>query len=224
MNDARLTGIKFDYYLGNNFIKITYMMTSKNEEAAYSKKKPGVEKMGNTNKLSTGTTSENASIIKKNIETVLSLEKQAISERSAAEHVADKVTTFAGSTPFIIIHMLWFGIWIILNGRLIPGFAPFDPFPFSFLTLVVSLEAIFLTLLVLMSQNRMTKEADKRAHLDLQINMLDEQETTVILRTVQKIAKHLNIVDEVEESLDELCEETDLSKVAQSLDERSAKS
>jgi uncharacterized membrane protein len=106
---------------------------------------------------------------------------------------------------------------------MIPGILPFDPFPFSFLTLVVSLEAIFLTLLVLMSQNRMTKEADKRAHLDLQINMLDEQETTMILRMVQKIAEHLGLEKEINESIKELSEETDVNRVAKTLEERSAK-
>jgi uncharacterized membrane protein len=84
---------------------------------------------------------------------------------------------------------------------------------------MVSLEAIFLTLLVLMSQNRMTKEADKRAHLDLQINLLDEQETTMILRMVQKISKHLGLEEEIDESLKDLCEPTDIDSMAKKLDE-----
>ena len=159
--------------------------------------------------------------VQKNIETILELEKAAVKSRSVAEHIADKVTTFAGSTPFIIIHVLWFGIWVLLNCHVLPQIQSFDPFPFSFLTLVVSLEAIFLTLLVLMSQNRMTKEADSRAHLDLQINMLNEQETTITLRTVQKIAKHLGLDDENEENIKELCEETDINHVAQKLAEKS---
>jgi len=159
--------------------------------------------------------------VQKNIETILDLEKKAVESRSTAEHIADKVTTFAGSTPFIILHIIWFGGWILINCGVISKITPFDPFPFSFLTLVVSLEAIFLTLLVLMSQNRMTKEADKRAHLDLQINMLDEQETTIILRAVQKIAKHLGLEEQTDESVKELCEETDINRVAQALAEKS---
>lgn len=166
--------------------------------------------------------STEAVTIQKNIETILKLENEAVKSRSTAEHIADMVTTYAGSTPFIILHIIWFGGWILVNGRLIPGIAAFDPFPFSFLTLVVSLEAIFLTLLVLMSQNRMAKEADKRAHLDLQINMLDEQETTMILRVVQKIAKHLGLEEEPDESVKELCEETDVKKVAKIFDEKSS--
>ena len=157
-------------------------------------------------------------VVAKNIEAVAKLEKIAVLKRSVAEHIADKVTKFAGSTPFIVIHIVWFGGWILLNEGVF-GTPAFDPFPFSFLTLVVSLEAIFLTLLVLMSQNRMTKEADKRAHLDLQINMLDEQETTVILRMVQKIATHLGLEDVAAEGAEELSKETDINSVAKALDE-----
>jgi uncharacterized membrane protein len=159
--------------------------------------------------------------VQQNIEKILQMEKEAEGGRSPVEHLADRITFFAGSTPFIVIHIIWFGVWILINGKVIPGIMPFDKFPFSFLTLVVSLEAIFLTLLVLMSQNRMTKEADKRAHIDLQVNMLDEQETTIILRTVQKIATHLGIEKELDESIQELCEETDVDKVAKTLDEQS---
>ena len=158
--------------------------------------------------------------VQQNIEAILELEKQNVQNRSIAEHIADKVTTFAGSAPFIILHIIWFGVWVLINTG-VTGVGTFDPFPFSFLTLIVSLEVIFLTLLVLMNQNRMTKEADKRAHLDLQISMLDEQETTMILRKVQQIAAHLGLKDEDDETWKELCEETDINHVAQTLDEKS---
>jgi uncharacterized membrane protein len=185
-------------------------------------KNPGQNENQDKKNILTAEISTAAVTIQKNIETILDLEKKAVRSRSTAERIADKVTTFAGSTPFIILHAVWFGGWILLNAGIIPGIAPFDPFPFSFLTLVVSLEAIFLTLLVLMSQNRMTKEADKRAHLDLQINMLDEQETTMILRVVQKIAKHLGLEEETDESIKELCEATDVNRVAKIFDEKSS--
>src|ERR1700741_3934246 len=104
--------------------------------------------------------------VQKNIETILNLEKEAVQNLSTAEHVADKVRIFAGSTPFILLHILWFGGWILINSGVISAISPFDPFPYNFLTLTVSLEAIFFTLLVLKSQNQMTKEADRRANLD----------------------------------------------------------
>jgi uncharacterized membrane protein len=180
------------------------------------------DKIMNNEKDKHQTQKEAAGTLQKNIDTIMALEKESVERLSAVEHIADKVTNWAGSTPFIIAHIIWFGIWIVINSGLIPGINPFDPFPFSFLTLVVSLEAIFLTLLVLMSQNRMTKEADKRAHLDLQINMLDEQETTLILRMVQKITRHLGLDEELDESLKDLCEETDVVRVAKTLDEKSS--
>ena len=173
----------------------------------------------------TNTAPENKSImldpVQKNIETVLKLEKEALQNLTTAEHIANKITAFAGSTPFIIFHIVWFGGWILINSGITPGIVPFDPFPFSFLTLVVSLEAIFLTLLVLMSQNRMTKEADKRAHLDLQINMLDEQETTMILRMVQKITRHLGLEEETGGSINDLSEATDIDSLAKKIDKNS---
>lgn len=162
----------------------------------------------------------NKGTLQKNIETILALEKESIQRLSVVQQVANRITAIAGSAPFIIGHLFFFAAWISINSGAVPWIKTFDPFPFSFLTLVVSLEAIFLTLLVLMSQNRMTKEADKRAHLDLQINMLAEQETTLILRMVEKIAKHLGMEEEINEVASDLCEETDVTRVAKTLDEQ----
>jgi len=159
--------------------------------------------------------------VQKNIETILKLEKETIQNLSIVEQIADKVTSLARRTLFIILHVFWFGGWILINSKVISGITPFDPFPFSFLTLIVSLEAIFLTLLVLMSQNRMTKETEKRAHLDLQINMLAEQETTMILRMVQKITKHLGLEEGMDNSLKDLSEATDVNSLAKIIDENS---
>ena len=156
----------------------------------------------------------------KNIDSIMKLEEEAVHSRSPAEHIADRITTFAGSSPFLILHAIWFALWVTVNVGLIPGVKPFDRFPFAFLTLVVSLEAIFLTLLVLMSQNRMIKEADKRTHLDLQLNMLAEQEATALLKLVQRIGKHLGVGEETDQAAQELAEETDVHKLARTLDER----
>jgi uncharacterized membrane protein len=72
---------------------------------------------------------------------------------------------------------------------------PFDPFPFSLLTSIVSLEAIILTLFVLATQNRLTREADKRAHLDLQVNLLSEQEMTIMLKMLEEPCEHFHLAD-----------------------------
>src|SRR5437764_15294784 len=100
----------------------------------------------------------------KNVHAVADLERQAFHQRTRGERLIDAVTQSAGSPVFIVAHAAWFAAWVFVNR----GPAGFDPFPFSLLNVLVSLEAIFLTSFVLMTQNRMTHQADKRAHLDLQ--------------------------------------------------------
>jgi uncharacterized membrane protein len=156
-----------------------------------------------------------------NVDAVMRLENKALHGRTTAERIADSVTTVAGSTPFLILHVVWFGGWMLVNTGVIRGVSAFDPFPFSFLTLVVSLEVIFVTLLVLMSQNRMRKEADKRAHLDLQLSMLAEQEGTMSLRMLRRICKHLGLQEEEEDQqMQRLEEATDVGQLARTLEKK----
>jgi uncharacterized membrane protein len=177
---------------------------------------------GGSEKKTSGETISNENVqTKKNIEAILKLENEAVLTRSIAEQVADSVTKSAGSPGFIVFHLFWFTGWILVNTGSIPGVRPFDPFPFNFLTLVVSLEAIFLTLLVLMTQKRMTKEADKRAHIDLQVNMLAEQEGTMILKMVQRIGQHLGLEKEMDEAVHELARKTDVHQIAETLEKES---
>ena len=86
--------------------------------------------------------------------------------------MSDFITTAVAGGPVLIAHVVWFAAWIAINLGMVPGVAPFDRFPFPFLTMVVSLEAIFLALFVLASQNRLSRQTDKREHLDLQIDPL----------------------------------------------------
>ena len=158
-------------------------------------------------------------ITEKNIEASAELEKKSILNRTIGERAAETVTRIAGGVAFILAHMLWFAFWVAANQGLIPGVVPWDPFPFSFLTLVVSLEAIFLSLLVLMTQNRLTKDADKRAQLDLQINMLAEQESTATLKMLEKICQHLGVDYEADEEK-QLAKNTDVNILAKTLDEK----
>jgi uncharacterized membrane protein len=148
------------------------------------------------------------------------LEKRAIEMRSFGERIADVITRIAGSMTFIIFNFAFFALWIPLNVSVMPGVKPFDPFPFSFLTMMVSLEAIFLALLVLMTQQRMMREAEKRTHLDLQLNMLAEQEGTIVLRMLQRIAKHLGVKEEQDKELSVLQEQTNVSQLAQRLEKK----
>lgn len=137
---------------------------------------------------------------KTNIEKIADLEAQHLSRRSMMERVGDRLVAVAGTGTFALVHVIWFAAWIAVNlGWLqgwAPGLAPFDPYPFNLLTMVVSLEAIFITIGVMISQNRMTRLADRRAHLDLQINLLAEQESTATLRLLARIAERLGIEPE----------------------------
>jgi uncharacterized membrane protein len=133
------------------------------------------------------------------------------------DHVAAAITRWAASAVALVAHAVWFVMWIILNSRLSP-IEPFDPFPYSLLTMVVSLEAIFLTLFVLITQNRMSQEADKRAELDLQINLLAEKESTMVLRILHDISTHLGVEGRASKDLKELLKETRIEEIAKKLE------
>src|SRR5713226_6210932 len=104
------------------------------------------------------------------------------------DKIADELTRFAGSMKFVYVHTLWFAVWIIINlGVLGLGLA-FDKFPFGLLTLIVSLEAIFLSTFVMISQNRQAKAAEVRSELDYETNVKAEQEIEVIMAALERIA------------------------------------
>jgi len=105
--------------------------------------------------------------------------------RAEVRSFADIIARFCGSFTFVWVHLIWFGAWVIVND--LPGVPHFDPFPFTFLTLVVSLEAIFLSAFILTSQNHETRLSERRNQLDLQINLLTEQENTKMIAILQAI-------------------------------------
>ena len=108
---------------------------------------------------------------------------QHASDRSALENLAARLTDFASSSVFLVLHVIWFLIWIPWNtGRF--GLRPFDPYPFGFLTMVVSLEAIFLSIFVLMAQSRESAIAELREEVTLQVNLRMEEEVTKTLQLV----------------------------------------
>ena len=130
-------------------------------------------------------------LTRKNVESVLRLEVEARQSQSRSERFSSAVAQFCGSIVFLWIHVIGFSLWILLNT--VPGGPRFDPVPFSFLTLTVSLEAIFLSTFILISQNAETKLAERRNHLDLQINLLSEQENTQILKLLGAIAEQVGV-------------------------------
>ena len=158
--------------------------------------------------------SENVSqteILRKNISAISEMQRRDVAARNPQERISDSITRFSGSTLFVFLHVIWFGLWILLNIGLvhIPRVSGFDPFPFGLLTMIVSLEAIFLSTFVLISQNRLAAASEKRAELDLQVNLLAEQESTKTLELLQLVAKKIGIECEDEETTAALLEPTD---------------
>lgn len=157
-------------------------------------------------------------LTQRNVEMVAELEKAAKGERTRSDQVAEAVARFCGSMTFVWVHVLWFGGWIVLN--VMPGMKHIDPFPFTFLTLVVSLEAIFLSTFILISQNHDTKISERRNHLDLQINLLSEQENTRMLTILRAIAEKVGADLRGETDLQAFSEETEPERLVKQIEER----
>lgn len=126
---------------------------------------------------------------------IIELERQQRLERNSGEQLADLVATFCGSIKFAYVHIVWFGLWIVLNDF---DSVAFDPFPYACLTRMVTLEAIFLSTFILISQNHDAELSRRRNHLDLQINLLAEQENTKMLELLQNIAKKVGVAHDPE--------------------------
>lgn len=155
-----------------------------------------------------------------NIATIAALEQQWLHERKVGEHMGDAIARTLGTLPMLVFHVVWFTAWFVVNLGWIPGLAPFDPFPFGLLTVFVSLEAIFLSLFLLISQNRLQRQADKRMHLDMQINLLAEAEITQVLRLLQRIGHKLGVDGMNEADLQELARPTDVRKVVEAVENK----
>lgn len=161
-----------------------------------------------------------SSAVEENVQAIKRWEGAILRARSKAEQVSDWIACTAASGPVLVFHVVWFGVWVTLNSGIVQRIRPFDPFPFPFLTMTVSLEAIFLALFVLASQNRLSRQADKRSHLDLQIDLLAEREMTAVLQLLQDIAGHLEVKTSVTpEQLRDLMKKTDVRRLTNRMDE-----
>lgn len=152
----------------------------------------------------------------RNLSAIVEIEQEAIAARSGSERFADAVAHHAGRGWFIGAHAVWFAGWILLNAGL-KGVPKFDPYPYQFLTFVVSLEAIFLSLFILMSQSRSSRQADARSHLDLQINLLAEQESTKMLQMLQSLCNHHGLAVANDPEVDNLTTPTEPAELIQEL-------
>ena len=126
---------------------------------------------------------------------------------------ADTLTENFGSTWFLILNALIFIAWLVWNSGFVPGLDQFDPYPFTFLTMTVSLEAIFLSVVVLMSQNRSSRIADLREEIDFELNLRSEAEVTRILIMLDEIHNHLGLKPEDDDELREMKQKTDIREI-----------
>jgi uncharacterized membrane protein len=153
--------------------------------------------------------------VARNVQAIAALEREALDDRTSLDRITHAVTRIAGSQTFILAHLVWFTSWVAVNSTRLA----FDPYPFSLLNLIVALEAVFLTSIVLMTQNHMTRLADRRAHLDLQVNMLAEQELTAMLQMLNGLCARLGVdVTLPDEHVEHLLTETDVRKIAVALE------
>lgn len=144
-----------------------------------------------------------APVLDRNIE---ALRQRRVAEQQAApwqERTADAITRFTGSMAFVLLHLAIFGFWIVANLKIIPHVPAWDE-SFVVLAMIASVEAIFLSTFVLISQNRMAAAADKRADLDLQISLLAEHELTKLATLVSEIAKQMGIQTGVDSEVEEI--------------------
>jgi uncharacterized membrane protein len=158
----------------------------------------------------------------KNIDSILKLEKEDEQKLSRFHRISHFVGGFVGTVHFLTAQCVMVAVWLSLNVHLF-NIAPFDPHPFSLLSLVLTLEAVFLTSFVLISQNTMDRRSERRNHLDLQINLLAEEEAATTLNILRAVADHLRVdVPEIAER-EKFAKDTPVESIAQDIREREAK-
>ena len=162
-----------------------------------------------------------AGVVERNIDALLEHRKQVDNAKNLEERIADRITTFAGSMKFVYLHLAIYGAWIVTNLGWLP-LPQFDP-SFVVLAMVASVEAIFLSTFVLITQNRMAVLADKRADLDLQISLLAEHEVTRLITLTTEIAKKMGVEASTDPELSELARDVAPEKVLAKMEEAQRK-
>ena len=149
------------------------------------------------------------------------IKAQHAADRTIMQAVADRLNDTASSPRFLAFHVVWFAFWILWNSGAL-GLEPFDPFPFGFLTLVVSLEAIFLSIFILMAQKRESAIAELREELGLQVNLRIEEEVTKTLQLVTGLYTRLGHVMGADPELHEMLGPLDIASIERELLEQIA--
>jgi uncharacterized membrane protein len=157
-------------------------------------------------------------VLERNIRALIERRNAEEAALSSHQGFATAVGGFIGSFGFVYTHLLLFGLWVLANTIGLPAIPVFDPELF-YMASFAAVEAIFLTTLVLINQNRMSAKADKRAELDLQINLLTEYELTRMIHLVSAVAERLNVHSEVDEEIEELKQDVEVGAVLDKIDQ-----
>ena len=160
-------------------------------------------------------------ILERNIQTLMERRKEDAAALTKHQGVAVAIARFIGSFGFIYLHLLLFGGWIVANTIGLPGIPVFDP-ELVLVATFAAIEAIFLTTLVLINQNRMSAAADKRSELDLQISLLTEHEVTRMLHLVSAMAERLKVRSSVDEEIEELKQDVEAAAVLDKIESADA--
>jgi uncharacterized membrane protein len=160
-----------------------------------------------------------ANAVAENIDRISQLERAARRELSVSERVSKAITDFAGSMLFVGLHITVFAGWALWNSTA-PEHLQFDPYPFGLMTMLVSLEGVFLATFVLITQNRMMMQTDRRDHLGLQVNMLTEQELTMVLRMLRQLCDRAGIPPPSADQrrVEDLMQDTNVYEVMERID------
>lgn len=149
---------------------------------------------------------------------IQTLKERSRSTQSKGEKLADRMTQMFGTSLFLTGNAVWFVVWLVWNSKLVPGLPAFDPEPFTMLTTIVSLEAIFLSIFVLMAQNRAEKVDELRAEVNLQVDTIAEAELTKLLQLVARIAEKNGIDVAGDQDLQDMIAPTNLDEIANILE------
>ena len=150
---------------------------------------------------------------------IKSFEAESLKREPLSVKIADFLTSYFGTIGFLLANIVIYTVWVLINTGKVPFIPVFDPYPHSFLNSLVSIEAIFLTVIVLISQNRENQIDRLRQELQLQVNLYSEKETTKILQLVKKLAEVKGI--KVEDSeIEEMLKEIDASYIERKLEEQ----
>ncbi len=159
------------------------------------------------------------SVLARNLRVMEERRGREEAKASFEERIAGAITRFTGSMRFVYLHLALFGGWLLINLGAVPGVAKFDP-SFVVLAMAASVEAIFLSTFILISQNRMTATAQKRAELDLQINLLTEHEVTKLVALLSSVAERLGVKTEADAEVAELKEDVAPETVLDEIEDR----